>query len=82
MRAADAVVLPGVGAFGRCMEALDQVGLHEVALQAAKAAGLDATLAGPDPYTVFVPDDQAFAKLPAGTLEEWVRLSSIVSDVS
>ena len=31
--------------------------------QAAKAAGLDATLAGPEPYTVLVPRDEAFAKV-------------------
>lgn len=37
----------------------------------AKAAGLDATLAGPGPYTVFVPNDGAFAKLPAGTVDSW-----------
>lgn len=36
---------------------------------AAKAAGLDQTLAGPGPYTVFVPDDAAFAKAPAGTMD-------------
>lgn len=34
--------------------------------QAAKAVGLDATLAGPGPYTVFVPDDQALANLDIG----------------
>ena len=39
----------------------------------AKAAGLDATLAGPGPYTVFVADDAAFAKLPAGTLDSWTK---------
>jgi glutamine amidotransferase len=33
--AADAVVLPGVGNFGRCMAALDEVGLREVTLAAA-----------------------------------------------
>ena len=38
-------------------------------MAAAKSAGLDKTLAGPGPYTVFVPDDAAFAKLPAGTLD-------------
>jgi uncharacterized surface protein with fasciclin (FAS1) repeats len=38
-------------------------------LAAAKAAGLDATLAGPGPYTVLVPTNDAFAKLPAGTLD-------------
>ena len=31
--------------------------------QAAKAAGLDSTLAGSDPYTVLVPRDEAFAKV-------------------
>jgi uncharacterized surface protein with fasciclin (FAS1) repeats len=35
----------------------------------AKAAGLDQTLAGPGPYTVFVPDDAAFARAPAGTFD-------------
>jgi uncharacterized surface protein with fasciclin (FAS1) repeats len=41
--------------------------------QAAKAAGLDATLAGPGPYTVLVPDDQAFAKLPQGTADTMLK---------
>jgi len=36
---------------------------------AAKAAGLDQTLAGPGPYTVFVPDDNAFNSAPAGTFD-------------
>ena len=39
----------------------------------AKAAGLDATLAGPGPYTVFVADDAAFDKLAAGTVENWMK---------
>ena len=34
---------------------------------AAKAAGLDQTLAGPGPYTVFVPTDAAMDAAPAGT---------------
>jgi uncharacterized surface protein with fasciclin (FAS1) repeats len=38
-------------------------------MQAAKAAGLDQTLAGPGPYTVFVPDDAAFSSAPAGTFD-------------
>ncbi|MFL6753079.1 MAG: fasciclin domain-containing protein [Sphingomicrobium sp.] len=38
-------------------------------MAAAKAAGLDQTLAGPGPYTVLVPDDAAFAKAPAGTFD-------------
>ena len=38
-------------------------------MAAAKAAGLDQTLAGAGPYTVIVPDDAAFAKAPAGTFD-------------
>ena len=38
-------------------------------MAAAKAAGLDQTLAGPGPYTVFVPDDAAFNGAPAGTFD-------------
>lgn len=38
-------------------------------MAAAKAAGLDQTLAGPGPYTVFVPDDAAFNAAPAGTFD-------------
>lgn len=49
---------------------LDQKGQF---LTLAKAAGLDATLAGPGPYTVFVADDAAFSKLPAGTVEGWMK---------
>ena len=39
--------------------------------QALKSSGLDKTLAGPDPYTVLAPGDDAFAKLPAGTTDNW-----------
>lgn len=40
---------------------------------ALKAAGLVDTLKGPGPFTVFAPTDEAFAKLPAGTLEELLK---------
>ncbi len=36
---------------------------------AVEAAGLSATLSGKGPFTVFAPTDEAFAKLPAGTVE-------------
>src|SRR5215204_6650502 len=36
---------------------------------ALDAAGLVETLKGPGPFTVFAPTDEAFAKLPAGTVE-------------
>ena len=38
--------------------------------QAAKAVGLDATLAGPGPYTVLVPGDEAFAQVEGGVLND------------
>ncbi len=40
---------------------------------AVKAAGLVDTLKGEGPYTVFAPTDEAFAKLPAGTVENLLK---------
>jgi uncharacterized surface protein with fasciclin (FAS1) repeats len=39
-------------------------------VRAVQAAGLIDTLKGPGPFTVFAPNDAAFAKLPAGTLDQ------------
>jgi uncharacterized surface protein with fasciclin (FAS1) repeats len=40
---------------------------------ALKAAGLIDTLKGKGPFTVFAPTDEAFAKLPAGTVEDLLK---------
>jgi transforming growth factor-beta-induced protein len=40
---------------------------------ALQAAGLVEALKGPGPFTVFAPTDEAFAKLPAGTVEELLK---------
>src|SRR5688500_16711872 len=40
---------------------------------ALKAAGLVDTLKGDGPFTVFAPTDEAFAKLPAGTVESLLK---------
>ena len=40
---------------------------------ALTAAGLVDTLKGKGPFTVFAPTDEAFAKLPAGTLDELLK---------
>ena len=40
---------------------------------AVKAAGLVDTLSGPGPFTVFAPTDDAFNKLPAGTVDTLVK---------
>lgn len=48
-------------------------GSFETLLAAAKAAGLVETLQGEGPLTVFAPTDEAFAKLPAGTVESLLK---------
>ena len=40
---------------------------------AVKAAGLVETLQGKGPFTVFAPTDEAFAKLPKGTVEDLLK---------
>ena len=41
--------------------------------KAIAAADLSSVLAGPGPFTVFAPTDAAFAKLPAGQLDNWLK---------
>ncbi len=44
-------------------------GSFNTLVQAMQAAGLENTLRGDGPYTVFAPTDEAFEKLPEGTIE-------------
>ena len=46
--------------------------IHTTLVAAVTAAGLVETLSGPGPFTVFAPTDEAFAALPAGTVETLV----------
>lgn len=46
---------------------------HTTLVAAVKAAGLVDTLSGKGPFTVFAPTNAAFAKLPAGTVENLVK---------
>jgi uncharacterized surface protein with fasciclin (FAS1) repeats len=46
---------------------------HTTLVAAVKAAGLVETLEGPGPFTVFAPTNEAFAKLPAGTVDELLK---------
>jgi uncharacterized surface protein with fasciclin (FAS1) repeats len=46
---------------------------HTTLVAAVKAAGLVDTLSGPGPFTVFAPTNEAFAKLPAGTVDTLVK---------
>lgn len=48
-------------------------GQFETLVAAVEAAGLVETLKGSGPFTVFAPTDEAFAKLPAGTVENLLK---------
>ena len=46
---------------------------HTTLVAAVKAAGLVDTLEGPGPFTVFAPTNEAFAALPAGTVDTLLK---------
>jgi uncharacterized surface protein with fasciclin (FAS1) repeats len=48
-------------------------GSFNTLVAAVQAAGLVDTLKGAGPFTVFAPTDEAFAKLPAGTVENLLK---------
>jgi uncharacterized surface protein with fasciclin (FAS1) repeats len=48
-------------------------GSFKTLVAAVQAAGLVDTLKGAGPFTVFAPNDEAFAKLPAGTVEDLLK---------
>ena len=47
--------------------------INKTLVAAVKAAGLVDTLNSPGPFTVFAPTDEAFSKLPAGTVDTLVK---------
>ena len=66
----DSVLLP---ADKTIPETADKAGAFKTLLAAVKAAGLADTLSGKGPFTVFAPTDEAFAKLPKGTVESLLK---------
>jgi uncharacterized surface protein with fasciclin (FAS1) repeats len=69
---------PGSGAAAvpakeNILAALKSAGKYTSFLKALDASGLANTLTQAGPYTVFAPTDEAFAKLPAGTLENLLK---------
>ncbi|MES1174885.1 MAG: fasciclin domain-containing protein [Myxococcales bacterium] len=55
------------------VDTANAAGQFKTLLAAVKAADLEATLRGSGPFTVFAPTDEAFAKLPAGTLDSLLK---------
>jgi uncharacterized surface protein with fasciclin (FAS1) repeats len=56
-------------------------GNFKTLVAAVQAAGLVDTLNGEGPFTVFAPSDEAFAKLPEGTLESLLQNPSELSKI-
>lgn len=55
------------------VETAIEAGSFGTLVAAVKAAGLVETLSGTGPFTVFAPTDEAFKKLPAGTVETLLK---------
>jgi uncharacterized surface protein with fasciclin (FAS1) repeats len=55
------------------LEVAAKAGNFNTLVAAVRAAGLAETLSGGGPFTVFAPTDEAFAKLPAGTVEALLK---------
>lgn len=55
------------------IDSIDSLGSFVVLREALDVAGLSAMLSDTGPYTLFAPNDRAFAKLPMGTVEDWLR---------
>jgi uncharacterized surface protein with fasciclin (FAS1) repeats len=58
---------------GDIIETAQAAGSFKTLLAAVRAAGLEETLKGEGPFTVFAPTDEAFAALPAGTVEALLK---------
>lgn len=58
---------------GNIVQTAVAAGSFKTLAKALEAADLVGTLSGPGPFTVFAPTDEAFAKLPAGTLESLLK---------
>jgi uncharacterized surface protein with fasciclin (FAS1) repeats len=63
------------------VETAREAGSFTTLLTAVDAAGLGETLADGGPFTVFAPNDEAFAKLPAGTVESLLADPARLTDV-
>jgi uncharacterized surface protein with fasciclin (FAS1) repeats len=55
------------------VETATDAGSFKTLVTAIQAAGLTDTLKGKGPFTVFAPTDEAFSKLPAGTVEALLK---------
>lgn len=66
----DSVILPATDSIPATAV---KAGTFKTLVAAVEAAGLAETLSGKGPFTVFAPTDEAFAKLPKGTVESLLK---------
>jgi transforming growth factor-beta-induced protein len=66
----DTVIMPESG---NIIDVATKAGKFTTLAKALEAAGLVSTLQSEGPFTVFAPTDEAFAKLPKGTLEDLLK---------
>ena len=64
------IAIPGRASDKDIVDTAVAAGSFKTLAAALQAAGLVETLKGDGPFTVFAPTDAAFAKLPAGTVED------------
>jgi uncharacterized surface protein with fasciclin (FAS1) repeats len=67
------VYVGGIASAADIVETASDAGSFQTLLTAAEAAGLVDTLKSDGPFTVFAPTDDAFAKLPEGTVEDLLK---------
>lgn len=70
---ATALATAGTANAANIVETAQQAGTFNTLIAAAQAAGLVEALSAPGPITVFAPTDEAFAALPAGTVDNLLK---------
>ena len=71
--AAASTLMAGYGIKKDIVDTAARAGSFNTLVSAVKAADLVETLKGKGPFTVFAPTDEAFAKLPEGTIENLLK---------
>jgi uncharacterized surface protein with fasciclin (FAS1) repeats len=73
--------LAGAGQNTDIVDTAKSAGSFTTLVAAIEAAGLTQTLQGKGPFTVFAPTDEAFAKLPPGTVEALLKDQAKLSKI-
>jgi uncharacterized surface protein with fasciclin (FAS1) repeats len=71
--ALSSVTILGAAHAADIVDTAASAGSFNTLMTAVKAAGLVDTLKSPGPFTVFAPTDEAFKKLPKGTMESLLK---------